>query len=135
MDSQDQSRASVSRLVAILRKTTQVVRYAPFVYLLVYTFLTLTEWFIPEGVLCLFDSFLYASPVITAGMLFFSRLLSMCKWHRLACLLPTSSQATNFVDSYFFTFTQEELVLINTLIGVVCIAMLILIHKRVFSHA
>lgn len=135
MDNPDRSHAGAGKIIAILRKTTQAVRYVPFVYLLLYTLLSLTECFIPEKALCVFDTVLYASPVVTAGLLFFSRLLSMCKWHRLACLLPSSSQVTSFVDSHIFTFTQNEVMLINISIGIACVALLILIYRKVFVHA
>ena len=133
MDSRDQ-RNAVSHIVAILRRITNIIRWFPFVYLGVYSILLLTETAATEQILCIEDSFFSISPVITAGFIVFSHLLNMCKWHKIACLLPSTTDITNCVDCYIFQFTQIEVVLINILAAVVSLLFLMFSHRHFFSR-
>lgn len=83
-------------------------------------------WFASEETLCLADSLLTLSPVTTGGMLIASRLFKLCRWHKIACLLPTTSQIEGYIDCYLFTFTQEEVLAINITLGLVTLVFLIL---------
>ena len=133
MESQDQ-RAAVRKLTGILRKITRVIQWIPFVYLAVYSLTLLCEHFIPETLLCIQDSVLVTTPTTTVGFLFMSRLLELCRWHKIACLLPMSSQVTNYIDSFMFQFTSVEIVILNLVIGLISLTFLIQAYHHFFGH-
>lgn len=108
-----------SPVVQILRRVTRTVQLLPFAYLFLYGAYMVLCPFASEEVLCFADSTLLVSPVAIGAMLLASRLLKLCKWHKIACLIPTGSQVEGYVDSYIFTFTQTEITIINITIGIV----------------
>lgn len=133
MESPD-PRSAVSSVIRILRKATRIVQLAPFAYLAFYAAYMLLGFFASEETLCVADSIMTISPVTTGFMLAGSRLFRLCRWHKAACLLPMTSQVEGYIDSFIITFTQEEIILINTAIGLAALAFLILAIKH-FTHA
>ena len=126
MENRDQRAGAVSNLVKILRKITRIVQIAPFAYLLLLAAYLLGESFMPDWALRICDNLLDV-PVYTAvGFLFVGRLLKLCSWFRTACLLPFTTRAESYVDSFVYTFTQNEIVLINVSISLAIIAFIIL---------
>ena len=91
--------------------------------------------FASDEILGLADGILFASPVTTFGMLAASRLLKLCRWHKAACLIPSSSQVEGYIDSYVMTFTHEEVILINIVIGTVAIVFLFLAIRHFVNAA
>lgn len=132
MDSPD-LQGAVSSVIRILRKATRLVQIAPFAYLLFYAAYLLLGAFASEEILCFADSLFTLSPVATGGMLVASRLFKLCRWHKCACLLPCSSQVEGYIDSFVFTFTQEEILAINIIIGVATLAFLALAYRHFFA--
>ena len=110
------------------------MQLAPFAYLLFYVSYMLFGYFASEEALCVADSLLTISPAATGMMLIGSRVFKLCRWHKAACLLPMSSQVEGYVDSFIITFTQEEIILINTTIGILCLAFIILAYRHFFAH-
>ena len=132
MESPD-PRSAVSSIIRILRKATRIVQLAPFVYLCVYAVYMLFGWAVSEETLCVADSLLTISPNTTGGMLVASHLFKLCRWHRIACLLPASSQVEGYIDSSVITFTQQEIMLINLALGILSLAFLLLAIRH-FSY-
>ena len=133
MEAPDPSQGAVSRLVSILRRVTRWVQLAPFIYLVLYGLYMCLCAFMPEGFVCFADSMMSTSPILTSGLLLLSRVLKLCKWHKAACLFPSASQVETFVDSYLFTFTQNEIILINTALGILSLAFIIRAHRHFFN--
>ena len=129
MDSPD-PRGVVSSAITILRKATRIVQLAPFAYLVFYVAYMLFGAFASEETLCLADSVMTLTPITTGGLLACSRLFRLCRWHRIACLLPFSSQVEGYIDSYVFTFTQGEITGINIALGLAALVFLILATKH-----
>ena len=125
MEAPDPSGA-VSSVIRILRKATRIVQLAPFAYLVFYVVYMLFGWFASEETLCLADSVMTLTPVATSSLLVASYLFKLCRWHRIACVLPFSSHVEGYIDSYVITFTQEEIIAINVTIGLVALTFLIL---------
>lgn len=125
MEAPDPSGA-VGSIVRILRKATRIVQLAPFAYLAFYAAYMLLGYFASEDALCVADSILTISPATTGMMLVGSRLFRLCRWNKAACLLPMTSQVEGYVDSFIITFTQEEVILLNTAIGIISLLFLIL---------
>ena len=132
MEAQGPSGA-VGSVLKILRKATRIVQLAPFAYLVFYVAYMLFGYFASEETLCIADSLLTLSPATTGMILAGSRLFRLCRWHKTACLLPMTSQVEGYVDSFIITFTQEEIILINTTIGIISLVFLILAIRH-FAH-
>lgn len=131
MESRDQ-RSAVSTIIGILRRLTRLVQLAPFVYLVIYANYLLLSWLLPDSVLGILDSMLFLSPATSGGFLVLSRLLKLCKWHKAAIMIPLSSQIEGYIDCFVFTFTEQEIAVINTAIGVTAILFLFLANKHFF---
>ena len=132
MDSPDRQRDAASRIIGILRRVTRVAQLAPFVYLTFYSVYLIIGCFSSDALVSLADGVMFSSPLVTTGMLFLSRLLKLCRWHKAACLIPSVSQVEGIIDSYFFTFTQTEVILINILLGVISLVFLLVANKHFF---
>jgi hypothetical protein len=121
-------------VIEILRRVTRLVQLAPFVYLALYSLYLFAGVFVSEESVCLADGAMFGSPLVTILFLTLSRLLKLCKWHKVACLIPSASQMEGVVDCYFFTFTQNEIILINVMLGILSFLFLIFANKRFFSN-
>lgn len=135
MDSRDQRAAAVSRVVAVLRRATRAAQIAPFVYLLLYAAYLLAGMFASEEVLGAADALFNVAPITTGGMLAVSRLFKLCRWHRIACLLPVSSQVEGCVDTFLVTLTQQEIIVINAAIAAAAVVFLVAAFKHFFRDA
>ena len=131
MEAQDPS-GEVSSVIRILRKATRIVQLAPFAYLAFYAAYMLFGYFASEEALCVADSLLTISPATTGMMLVGSRVFKLCRWHKAACLIPSTSQIEGYIDSFVFHFTQEGIIFINTAIGLAALAFLVLAIKHFF---
>lgn len=131
MESQD-LRNAVDSLVSLLRKITRIVQLVPFVYLLFYMMYMLFGCMIGEETLFYIDNILYVHPTAFIGLLFASRLLKLCIWHKAACVLPMSSRVESYIDCNIFQFTQNEILIINLTIGIVALLFLIAAHRHFF---
>lgn len=131
MDSQDQ-RSAVSFVLSVLRKITRAAKFLPFLYLAVFGLVSICEVWTAEEQNELINTLLYIPPPIVFLSLFLSKILKLCIWHKTACLIPTLSQIEGFIDQYVFQFTQEEIVLINTSIGVISIAFIFIAYRKIF---
>ena len=130
MDSQDR-RSALERLVVALRKTTRIVKSMPFVYLLFFSVYMVSFPLVSEEASGFIDTLFAGSPVALLGMLFLSNVLKLCRWHKMACLIPSTTRIEGYIDSYVFTFTQNELVAIHLIIGVLSILFICFAFKKV----
>lgn len=115
-----------------MRRVTRLVQLAPFVYLAFYSVYLILGCFVPDDIVCLADGVMFSSPLATTAMLVLSRVLKLCRWHKTACLIPSASQIESIIDTYCFTFTQTEVVLINILLGVISFVFLVVANKHFF---
>lgn len=123
---------AVSHLVAILRKITRVVQLLPFAYLLLLAVYLLSECVLPAWALGIADNVLNAPVVAIVGMLGAGKLLKLCNWFKTACLLPVATKVESWVDSFIITFTQSEVITINTIIGLICLTYIYLAYRHFF---
>ena len=125
-------RSALERIIGVTRRFTKVVQILPFAYLLVFAFVAIAEPFLSDSAFDLVNNLFYAAPGIQAVALGLSRLLRLCRWHKIACLLPMSSQAESYIDGYLFQFTQNEIVCINTAIGIISVAFIVFSIRHFF---
>ena len=123
---------AVSSMIRILRKATRIVQIAPFAYLAVYAVYMLSSPFASEKLLSLADSFITITPLATCLMLVASHLFKLCNWHKTACLIPTGSQVEGFIDSFVITLTQQEVIIINTALGIASVTFLFFAIRHFF---
>lgn len=100
MDNQDESDERIKRLILTLRDITLAVQIAPFVISLLYILGIIAQLFFSGDTSRLFSIILYTPPPIILIMLIFSRMLHLCKWHRLACALPLVPFCFTMIDAY-----------------------------------
>ena len=132
MEVQD-PRGAVSHLVSVLRTTTRVVQILPFAYLLVVSVYLLMQSLLPDWAQSIADSVLNVPIFVILVTLGAGHLLKLCAWFRTACLLPLALKTENWFDAFVFTFTQEEVVLINGLLAIAFVVFLYLSYKHFFS--
>lgn len=131
MESQDQKDA-LNKLVNILRKATRLVQLIPFVYLFFYAFYMFLSTFASDEFLYFIESLIAIRPPVIIGMLVASRLFELCIWHRAACLIPGVSHIENYIDNFIITFTQNEVITINLIIGLLSVVFLVKAHRHFF---
>lgn len=133
MENPDQRAAVVSKVLTKYRKVVRLLRMAPFIYLFLFALISLSSGFLPESLSCIIDCILFVSPAVTFGTLALSGILGMCGWHKLACLLPCSSDVVSFIDAHLLTFTQSELTVINFIIGISILFFISFAFKHFFG--
>ena len=133
MESQGQRAGAVNSLVKILRKITRIVQIAPFAYLLLLGVCLICESALPDWLFRLSANLLNMPVYARVGMLCVGRWLKLCSWFRTACLLPFTTKVEGYVDSFVYTFTQNEVVLVNLFLGVAFL-MFIYVSFRHFFH-
>lgn len=85
-------------LIEKLRSITLAVQVMPFAFCALYIVCMVLYAFASEPVVRTLDTLFYVSPATVVGMLIFSRILKLCKWHRRACILPVLPQVAVFID-------------------------------------
>ena len=132
MENPDQRAGAVSNLVRILRILTRTVQIAPFAFLLLFAVYLIVSPFLPEWLLRLSDAVFNVPVYATAGLLGAGRILKLCPWFRTACLLPFTTKVESYIDSFVFTFTQNEIIIINVATGAVIISYIYLAYRHFF---
>ena len=118
----------------VLRKVTRIVQIAPFAYLLFLAAYLLGESLMPDWMLRVSDNLLDAPLYTTAFLLGFGRLLKLCSWFRASCFLPFTTRLENYIDSFIFQFTQNEIAIVNTMLGILFLLYIYLAFRH-FFHA
>ena len=123
-----------SRLVTMLRNITMAVQVFPFIYTILFIFL-FTAYSFSSGVLLdIIDYAVFVSPIVVLAHIVYSRMLRMCKWHRLACSLPLLPQAVDQLDIYIFHFEHNAWIVVSATIIITMILFLVCIYKVFFTE-
>lgn len=131
--SKSSSQLERSNLVKILRGITLAVQVFPFIYTALYVFL-FTAYCLTEGVwLDIIDYMAFVSPIVVVAHLVYSRMLKMCRWHRVACALPLIPQAVDQFDMYVYHFGHNAWIVVSAAIIVTMILFLIAIYRVFFT--
>lgn len=131
MDNQDESDERIKRLILTLRDITLAVQIAPFVISLLYILGIIAQLFFSGDTSWLFSMILYTPPPIILIMLIFSRMLHLCKWHRLACALPLVPFCFTMIDAYLIELSDIAVWILNGL-AIAMIIMLLMAAYNVF---
>lgn len=130
MDSQDSRQEGIKRLINTLRSATIVVQVLPFVLSSLFILDFLAYAILPDDALFLIDSAFYVSPVVIVALLVLSRTLHLCKWHKIACLIPLTPDIMNIID-LVTPLTMFEAYAFNCSI-VLMVALLLIAAYKVF---
>lgn len=131
MDNQDESDERIKRLILTLRDITLAVQIAPFVISLLYILGITAQLLFSGDTSWLFSIILYTPPPIILIMLIFSRMLHLCKWHRLACALPLVPFCFTMIDAYLIELSDIAVWILNGL-AIAMIIMLLMAAYNVF---
>ena len=131
MDNQDESDERIKRLILTLRDITLAVQIAPFVISLLYILSITAQLLFSGDTSWLFSIILYTPPPIILIMLIFSRMLHLCKWHRLACALPLVPFCFTMIDAYLIELSDIAVWILNGL-AIAMIIMLLMAAYNVF---
>ena len=99
-----EGKGNIAAVVSILRKTTRIVKVAPFVLVTMYMFAMVGYMLFSDVVAVALDTLFYVSPLVIILLWMLSRALKMCNWHRLECVLPLVPQVPIFFDDYINQF-------------------------------
>lgn len=116
----------------MVNRITKAVQITPFVYSLIVTIVFSLYNVLGDNVLDLLDEVFYISPLVIVIFLVYSRILHLCKWHRITCVIPLLPKAVYFVDS-FYELTQNEVLLANITSLSMAILLLVSAYKVFFG--
>ena len=131
MDNQGESDERIKRLILTLRDITLAVQIAPFVISLLYILGITAQLLFSGDTSWLFSIILYTPPPIILIMMIFSRMLHLCKWHRLACALPLVPFCFTMIDAYLIELSDIAVWILNGL-AIAMIIMLLMAAYNVF---
>ena len=109
------------------------VQVAPFIYTALFVFLFTAYSFSSGVVLDIIDYAVFTSPIIVVAHLIYSRMLKLCKWHRVACALPLIPQAVDQFDVYVYHFDHNAWIVVAVTILVTMILFLWCIYKVFYT--
>jgi len=124
MDNQDESDERIKRLILTLRDITLAVQIAPFVVSLFYIVGIIVQTFCPVDTAWFFSILLFTPPPIIIIMLIFSRILRLCRWHRLASAIPLVPFCFTIIDAYLIELTDLAVYILNGITA--CMTILLL---------
>ena len=88
----------------------------------------------PDWMLRVAENLLSTPVYAVAGMLLVGRWLKLCSWFRTACVLPFTAKVEGYVDAFVYTFSQNEVVLVNVVLGATFLLFIYLAFRH-FFHA
>ena len=108
------------------------VQVFPFIYTALFLFLFVAYSFSRGVVLDVIDHLTFVSPIVVVAHLAYSRMLKLCKWHRIACALPLFPQSIDLLDSLVH-FGETEWIISFITILLTFILFLIAIYKVFYT--
>lgn len=121
-----------SYIVHVLKRVTRGTQLVPFAYLLLLAFVLLFEPLLSDSVFNAVNELFYLPPIVFIIAFSLSRLLKLCIWHKAACAIPLIPQVENYIDGYVFEFTRAEIIILNTVTGMLILAFVILAIRHFF---
>lgn len=105
------------------------VQVFPFIYTALFLILFTAYTFMDGPLLDIIDHLAFVSPVVVAAHLVYSKMLMMCKWHRIACAIPLLPQSVDLLDAYVFHFERGTWIVVAAAIISSTTLFLIAIYK------
>jgi len=124
----------IKRLIKTLRSITLSVQIVPFVYASLYILDFAMYSAMSESCMKVCDTLFYISPIIVVTHLVYSKILHLCKWHRMACVLPLFPLIVSLFDYYIIELSQTEAYITNSLTVIMSVLLLFSAYKVFFSN-
>lgn len=134
MANQEYDTGKIKRLIIVLKRITLSVQIVPFVFTALYIIDFAAYSWLTESAQALCDTLFYISPLVIAAHLVYSRILNLCRWHRMACVLPLFPQIVSFIDYYIIELSEIESLVTDSITLVMTILLLISAYKVFFSN-
>ena len=87
-------------IIHILKRVTVAVKLYPFFYTILYILCMVVYLFGPHSWSIFCDQMFFVSSFIVVCTLWLSKILKLCKWHKLECFLPVIPSIISSVDRY-----------------------------------
>ena len=88
------------------------IQVFPFMYAILFIFLYGSYSFIDNETARFFiDYTFFVSPIVVLAHYIYSRILMMCVWHRIACLLPILTQIADLLDTFVASVSRNGMVI------------------------
>lgn len=126
MDQADPRLVLVREIHRTLSRIVEAVKITPFIYSSIFVVVFVLYNFADERVLDILDTIFYISPIVVVVTFVYSKILHLCWWHRLTCLIPVIPQVFYLFDSFY---TQSEVMIANVISLVMIILILISAYK------
>lgn len=122
------------KYIRILKGITLAVQLMPFIYSLLYISVFLLYLKASDEILNVIDLLFYISPLFTASHLVYSRILHLCFWHRIACLIPLFPLISNIIDSSIYEFCEHGAIAVDLTFAIMVIFLLVCAYKVFFAN-
>lgn len=128
MEPQDPRLGLVRTVHKMMTQIAKAIQVTPFIYSTIFVVVFIVYNIAGERVLDILDTLFYISPLVMLAFVFYSRILHLCKWHRVTCIIPLIPQVVDWADS-FLNLTQYEVIISNSLTIILIILLLISAYK------
>lgn len=89
-----------------------LIQVFPFVYAAMFIFLYGSYSFLDnELARFIIDYAFFVSPIVVLAHYLYSRVLRMCIWHRVACLIPLITQIADLLDTFVSCISRNGMVI------------------------
>lgn len=123
----------VLRMLNILKHVTLFVKVYPFVNTSIFLATMLSYRYCEDSTCTLLDLLFYTSPLTVLLLLILSKLLKMCFWHKIQCILPIPPLLIGYIDEYIYEYSKGTLLTYNSIL--LLIVLLSLVNGyRIFIH-
>ena len=114
----------------MISRITKAVQVTPFIYSSIFVVVFFIYNFAGEKVLDVLDAVFYVSPLMMSIFWVYSRILFLCRWHRVCCVIPAIPWVVSILDS-FFNLSQHEVLTMN-LVTIIMMVLLLVSAYKVF---
>lgn len=108
----------------MISRITKAVQVTPFIYSSIFVVVFFIYNFAGEKVLDVLDAVFYVSPLVMVIFLIYSRILHLCKWHRVCCVIPSIPWVVSILDS-LFNLSQYEVLTMNLITIIMSVLLLV----------
>lgn len=129
----DQRRLNLEELIRKLRNITTVVQLLPFIYGFLFIFALVAYLVLPDWVSTVCDHFFYVSLTVILYNLILSRTLRLCRWHKLACVIPLFPEMVSLADLTLIDLSSHAAI-VNILTIIFMTLLLLIAAYNVFFN-
>ena len=80
------------------------------------------------------DNLVFVSPIVVIAHLAYSKMLKLCRWHRVACVLPLIPQSVDLFDLYVHHIEHNAWIVVSITIIITFSLFLFCFYKVFFTN-